>query len=81
MAAKKKHLLVTIDDASHARMDEVVRRLKAAGLSNVRPMESIGIVSGQAPEAKIAAIRKVRGVRAVEESAWIQLPPPDSPIQ
>jgi hypothetical protein len=81
MAVSKKHLLVTIDDASQAKMDKVVANLKKAGLTNIQQMKSIGIVSGEAAPSKIEALKKVPGVVAVEESSWIQLPPPDAPIQ
>jgi hypothetical protein len=81
MAVLKKHLLVTIDDASQAKMSKIVASLKKAGLTNIQQMKSIGIVSGQAAPAKIEALKKVRGVSAVEESTWMQLPPPDAPVQ
>ena len=81
MAARKKDLLVTIDDASLESIDTVIANLKRAGLTNVQKMESIGIVSGQAAPAKVEGLKKVEGVRAVEESAWMQLPPPDAPVQ
>jgi hypothetical protein len=81
MAVPKKHLLVTIDDASQAKIGKVVAKLKKAGLTNIQHMKSIGIVSGEAAPEKIETLRKVSGVAAVEESSWIQLPPPDAPIQ
>ena len=81
MAARKKHLLITIDDASVDKIDSVVASLKKAGLTKIKKMEAIGIVSGDADPAKVEKLKEVKGVRAVEESAWVQLPPPDSPIQ
>ena len=81
MPVDKKHLLVTIDDDALNDMPSVVARLKKAGLTKVKAMESIGIVSGDAAESKVAALGKVRGVRAVEEDARIQLPEPGDPIQ
>jgi hypothetical protein len=81
MTARKKHLLVTLDDESLGRIDEVVAKLKKAGLTKVKKMESIGIVSGDADAEAVEKLKTVQGVRAVEESTWIQLPPPDSPIQ
>lgn len=81
MAAQKKHLLVTIDDDSLNRIDSVVAKLKKAGLTKVKKMDTIGIVSGDADPASIEKLKKIQGVRAVEEDAWMQLPPPDSPIQ
>ena len=81
MTAGKKHLLVTLDDAYVEKATQIVAKLKKAGLTHVQHLESIGVVSGQAPRSKIDGLRKIRGVRAVEESAWIQLPPPDAPVQ
>ena len=81
MAVRKKHVVVTINDASLGKIGKVVAGLKKAGLTNIQQMKSIGIVSGQAAPTKVAALKKVRGVRAVEESTWTQLAPPDAPIQ
>jgi hypothetical protein len=81
MAVRKKHLLVTINDESLAKMGTVVASLKKAGLTNIQQLKSIGVVSGQAAATKVEALKKVRGVRAVEESTWMQLPPPDAPVQ
>ena len=81
MATSKKHLLVTLDDAYLDKGAQVVASLKKAGLTHVKHMETIGVVSGQAPSSTVTALRKVRGVRAVEESTWTQLPDPDAPVQ
>jgi hypothetical protein len=81
MAGRRMHLLVTVEDGALAKMSDVVARLKKSGLTNVKRMDTIGIVSGEAVPSRVAAIRKVSGVRAVEESARIQLPSPDAPIQ
>jgi hypothetical protein len=81
MTTDKKHVMVTIDDGYLEQAAEVVRKLKKAGLTNVQQLKTIGVVTGQALPSKIEAIKNIPGVRAVEDSAWIQLPPPDSPIQ
>lgn len=81
MTAGKKHLLVTINDDALDKMERVVARLKKAGLTNIQTMDTIGIVYGDAAPLKVASLSKVSGVRAVEESAPIQLAPPDDPIQ
>lgn len=81
MAARKKPLLVTLDDAHVDKAGDVVASLKKAGLTDVEHLEAIGIVKGQAPPSKVEALRKVRGVKAVEEDAWMQLPAPDDPVQ
>jgi hypothetical protein len=76
-----KQLLVTLDDEYLDKAARVVASLKKAGLTNVKHLDSVGVVTGEAPPSKIEALKKVRGVRAVEESAWVQLAPPDAPIQ
>ena len=81
MPVKRKPVLVTLDDEQADKPGGVIARLKKAGLTKLKHLESIGIVSGEAPASKIEAIRKVPGVRAVEEDAPIQLPPPDAPVQ
>ena len=81
MPAAKKDLLITLDDAFVDKAATVVASLKRAGLSDVKHLETIGIVSGKATAAKLEALKKVQGVRAVEESTWTQLPPPDAPVQ
>jgi hypothetical protein len=81
MPASKKELLVTIDDDYVDKAATVVASLKKAGLTGVTLLEETGIVTGSAAPSKIAALRKVAGVRAVEESARIQLAPPDAPVQ
>ncbi len=80
-ASKKKPLLVTLDDEYVDKPASVIASLKKAGLSNLKHMQHVGVVSGQALPSKVAALRKIRGVRAVEEDRPIQLPSPDSPIQ
>jgi hypothetical protein len=77
----RRQLLITLDDDVLDAPDAVVARLKRAGLTDVTLMAAIGVVSGEAPASKVPALRSVKGVRAVEESARIQLPPPDAPIQ
>ena len=81
MPESRLQLLVTLGDAYLDRAAEVIAHLKKAGLDDVEHLESIGVVKGTAPQSKIAALRTVLGVQAVEESEWIQLPPPDEPIQ
>jgi hypothetical protein len=81
MSEKKKHLLVTLDDEYLDKAADVIRRLKKAGLTRVKYLDSVGIASGQALPSKIGALKKISGVRSVEESVPIQLPPPDAPIQ
>ena len=72
-------MLVGTDYA--ADVEGVADRLRAAGMSVDRTLESGGIVIGSAPESRIADLEGVEGVAAVEQARGYQLPPPDSPIQ
>ena len=64
-----------------ADIQGVADRLRAAGMSVNETMEAGGVVTGSAPESRIADLERVEGVAAVEQARTYQLPPPDSPIQ
>jgi hypothetical protein len=64
-----------------ADVQGVADRLRAAGMSVNHTLEGGGVVTGSAPESRIADLERVEGVAAVEQARTYQLPPPDSPIQ
>ncbi|MDP9178290.1 MAG: hypothetical protein M3O61_11475 [Gemmatimonadota bacterium] len=43
-------------------------------------LDSIGVVTGEIPESKIASLQKTPGL-TVEREQQVQLPPPDADIQ
>jgi hypothetical protein len=79
MASEKVNVVVADDYLD--RFSEVVKRAKEAGLQVEQPLETIGVVSGSIDPAKLAALKRVEGVTAVEPSRDFQLAPPESEIQ
>jgi hypothetical protein len=74
-------LAVSVDDAHLDRIEHVAARLRDAGMRVERSLQTIGTITGSAPESKLAALRATEGVAAVERQREYQLPPPDSPVQ
>ncbi len=60
---------------------EAARRLEAAGLEVEHRLEAIGSVTGRVAADRIAGLRAVAGVTAVETIAPIQIAPPDAEVQ
>jgi hypothetical protein len=63
------------------RMDEVVERLRGAGLRIGSVLGALGTVTGRASPENVETLRAVHGVAAVERARDFQLPSPDAPIQ
>lgn len=70
--------LATTDAAT---MDALCDRLARNGLRIRRKLPALGLVTGDVEEARIADMRAVEGVEAVEPESGVQLPPfdPDAP--
>ncbi|MGH8906456.1 MAG: hypothetical protein ACRD0K_08060 [Egibacteraceae bacterium] len=58
---------ITIADSHLSRIDQVVARLEAAGLTTERVLRVTGIVIGSVAESNLSALRAVPGVATVEE--------------
>ena len=80
MAAKKKAVVVTVDDEHLSEFDQVATRCQAAGLDVQESLEFLGQITGQIDPANENALRKIPGI-AVEESKTVKLPTPDSDVQ
>jgi hypothetical protein len=80
-ANAKIDVVVTVADSHTAHMAEVVKHLRAAGLSAPQSLPNAGIVTGQASAQQMKAMRQVVGVQAVETSGDVQLAPPDAGVQ
>jgi len=72
---------VSVDQSQLDRFAEIVERVRRAGLKVDQQLDTIGVVTGSIDSRKVARLRKVEGVAAVEADLTIQLPHPDSPIQ
>jgi hypothetical protein len=76
-----QNVSVSIDESHWTRIGEVVQRVRRAGLKVDQQLDSIGVITGSIDPAKIARLRRVEGVTAVEPELTFQLPDPNSPIQ
>jgi hypothetical protein len=63
------------------RFAEIVDALRRTGLTVTGEQPVVGTLSGTAPENRIADLRAVDGVEALDRERTVQLPPPDSPAQ
>jgi hypothetical protein len=80
MAARKKNLVVTVDDAHMPNIHQVAEQLKSRGMKVEEVLEATGMITGSSRKG-MSGLRAVPGVVGVEEQPQIQLPPPDSPVQ
>jgi hypothetical protein len=72
---------VTVADSHVAAIEDLVERLRQAGMEVDAVLATIGIVSGSAPAARLPAIRALPGVAAVEEQTTFRIAPPDAEVQ
>ncbi len=79
--SQKKSVIVTVADDSLADMKAIEQRLRSAGLESGQSLSASRQFTGYVSADHEDALRKVRGVKSVDESTDYQLPPPDSPIQ
>lgn len=75
------NVVVTLDEAQPVEIKKTIKSLGAKGLSVGHVMESIGIVGGSAPHARLGDLRSIKGVRSVEPEGPVQIAPPDAPVQ
>ncbi|HZH34423.1 MAG TPA: hypothetical protein VEX64_06250 [Pyrinomonadaceae bacterium] len=64
----KVEILVKINDAYAAKMTEIAKHCRAAGMSVEQQMDSVGMISGTIERASIPKVERIRGVSYVEES-------------
>jgi hypothetical protein len=72
---------VTVADSHVAAVEDLVERLRQAGMEVDAVHATIGIVTGSAPAARLPAIRALPGVAAVEEQTTFRIAPPDAEVQ
>jgi hypothetical protein len=75
-----EHVNVSIADDYLDRFSTVVHQCKKAGLKIEQQLAQVGIVSGSINSAKLADLKQVEGVAAVERSRTYQIAPPNSEI-
>lgn len=76
-----RNVTVTIADSHVAQIDDVARRLRRAGMRVDGVLATIGMITGSAPAARLAALEAVSGVAGVEEQATFRIAPPDAEVQ
>jgi len=72
--AKKKSIIVTVEDEAVKDIDRLAERLVAKGMTIDRVMPITGVIAGTCTPAKVSMLGKVRGVSAVEEELGARIP-------
>jgi hypothetical protein len=63
------------------RYDAAVRALTSAGARVEAEQRTIGTITARVAADRVAALRGIDGVLAVEAARHVQLPPPDADVQ
>lgn len=72
---------VTVDNAHRPVIQEVAEQLRSCGLEVERVLETVGMITGSAAEARRAELEAVEGVSSVATEVRYLAPPPTSEIQ
>ena len=72
---------ITVDDTHLDRIEEVAAHLRSSGMQVDQVLNEIGLISGSVPDDRRQLLKTVTGVQSVEDTATVQLPPPESPVQ
>ena len=73
----KQDVTITLSDDGLQDMDALAGRMRKAGFEIDQILGSVGIVSGRGKPSALAAIRKLKGVAAVEAAGEVTIPAPD----
>lgn len=74
-------VLIAVCDDHTDKIPIIVEKFKSLGITDIRLMSTIGIITCLVEESKISEISLIEGVSCVERSQTFCLPPPDSPVQ
>ncbi|GEM_PF-2849345 len=72
---------VIMKDEALGRFGLMTQRIRDLGFVVDHQDEDLGIMSGKLPSNKLAALRALDGIEAVEGNLGIQLPPPGFEIR
>jgi hypothetical protein len=73
--ADNSHVVVTIADKALEHFSSMVDKLRKAGLKVRTKMENVGMVRGEVPQEKLAALKQIDGVDNVHVEQEIRLSP------
>ena len=73
-------VIVTAADDQLAHLDDLARRLRAAGMAVDQVLE-IGVVTGSVATSRVASLEALTGVAAVESDRSVSIAPPDADVQ
>ena len=76
--ATRKSVGVTVDDAHVSDLRKVAQQLRSKGMKVDEVLEATGLITGSCSKS-VSALKKVRGVAAVEEQTQFHLPEPGEP--
>jgi uncharacterized membrane-anchored protein len=72
---------ITVDDTHLDSIEEVAAHLRSSGMQVDQVLNEIGVISGSVPDDRRQLLKTVTGVQSVEDTATVQLAPPESPVQ
>ncbi|MCV6601311.1 MAG: hypothetical protein OIF54_07080 [Cohaesibacter sp.] len=69
-------LLIQLDTDELQYMDRVAENLSSLGLDIDRKMDVLGVITGDAPQEQIPALRSVHGVKSLRADETVTVWPP-----
>jgi hypothetical protein len=76
-----RKVTVTVADDHVGDIEDVVERLRSAGMTVDQVLGPVGVITGSVQPSGRSALEALAGVAAVEEETEFRLPPPDSETQ
>lgn len=80
-SARSAAVVVTVADSHVDKLAELAQSLSSAGLTVDQILTASGIITGEASTASLARLRRMHGVKAVDESGAVRIAPPDAEVQ
>jgi hypothetical protein len=62
-------------------LEDVARRLEAAGLERAESLPELGLLTGWADDSQLQELARLEGVATVEAARDFRLPSPDATVQ
>ncbi len=74
-------VVISVADGHLDRIDEVVARLREAGVQVEKVLRTVGVITGSVGETGVHSLGVLDGVGSVEQDRTVRLPPPDADVQ